>query len=87
MLSVIIVGFIFVKGKLRYIFVKVIYFFVYVLYIVLREDEVCNFLSFYFFILMVIVFFLKMFVFWYYVKLNFLMFFCVCVFLFLEWSF
>lgn len=87
MLSVIIAGFISVKGKLRYILVKVIYSFAYVLYIVLREDEACNFSSSYLFTSMVTAFFLKMPVFRYYVKLNFLMFFCVCVFLFSEWSF
>lgn len=87
MLSVIIAGFISVKGKLRYILVKVIYSFAYVLYIVLRENEACNFSSSYLFTSMVTAFFLKMPVFRYYVKLNFLMFFCVCVFLFSEWSF
>lgn len=59
MLSVIIAGFISVKGKLRYILVKVIYSFAYVLYIVLREDEACNFSSSYLFTSMVNAFFLK----------------------------
>lgn len=88
MLSVIIAGFISVKGKLRYILVKVIYSFAYVLYIVLREDEACNFSSSYLFTSMVTAFFFKnACVHRYYVKLNFLMFFCVCVFLFSEWNF
>lgn len=57
------------------------------MYIVLREDEACNFSSSYLFTSMVNAFFLKMPVFRYYVKLNFLMVFLCAYFCFRSGAF